>query len=113
MQKIGSLESMLPRIGKASGHFKIDAKKEPFGVLGKEKSAGPSSFSEYLQDAIGEVNQVQKQADTKASDVASGRSTNIHEAMLAASHAQLSFNLMVQVRNKALEAYQEVMRMPV
>ena len=41
------------------------------------------------------------------------KTENIHETMLALSHADLSFKLMVQVRNKALEAYQEVMRMQV
>ena len=53
-------------------------------------------------------------AKKKAStDLATGKKQNIHETMLAAAQAELNFNLMVQVRNKALEAYQEVMRMPV
>jgi flagellar hook-basal body complex protein FliE len=46
-------------------------------------------------------------------ELASGKTGNIHETMLAATQAELSFNLMVQVRNKALEAYNEIMRMPV
>ena len=52
-------------------------------------------------------------ADKAGMDLASGKQENIHEIMLKASHAELSFNFMVQIRNKVLEAYQEVMRMPV
>jgi flagellar hook-basal body complex protein FliE len=71
------------------------------------------SFLDHLKDNISEVNEMQKTADTMAIDLASGKSQNIHETMLAATQAELSFNLMVQVRNKILEAYQEVMRMQV
>ena len=71
------------------------------------------SFMEHLEAGIDNVNVVQKHADKKATDLATGKEENIHETMLAASHAELSFNLMVQIRNKALEAYQEVMRMPI
>lgn len=71
------------------------------------------SFVDLLKDGIKEVNESQKVADKKASDVATGRSGELHEAMLSASQAELTFNLMVQVRNKALEAYQDIMRMPV
>lgn len=71
------------------------------------------SFIEHLENGIDNVNQVQKHADQKATDLATGKSDNIHETMLATAHAELTFNLMVQIRNKALEAYQEIMRMPV
>ncbi|MCX6128598.1 MAG: flagellar hook-basal body complex protein FliE [Proteobacteria bacterium] len=78
-----------------------------------ENKEGKASFLDHLKGAVGEVNQSQIASDKKASDLASGKDTNIHETMLSASQAELSFNLMVQVRNKALEAYQEIMRMPV
>ena len=68
---------------------------------------------EFLEQGVDKVNSVQKTADQVTADVASGKSENIHEAMIALSHAELSFNFMVQVRNKALEAYQEIMRMQV
>lgn len=84
------------------------------------EAGGPSedqktktSFMDHLKGAVEEVNQSQLGVDKKAADLANGKDTNIHDTMLAASQAELSFNLMVQVRNKALEAYQEVMRMPV
>lgn len=73
---------------------------------------GPSFF-DHLSNSLSSVNTAQVKADKITSDVAAGKSTNIQEAMMSMTQAQLSFNLMVQVRNKALEAYQEVMRMPV
>lgn len=77
-----------------------------------EETTGPS-FMDHLEASIKQVNESQKMADKKATDLATGKETNIHETMLSASNAELTFNLMVQVRNKALEAYQEVMRMPI
>lgn len=79
----------------------------------EEDQGTKTSFIDHLKSAVDEVNQNQIGADKKATDLANGKDTNIHETMLAASQAELSFNLMVQVRNKALEAYQEIMRMPV
>ena len=76
-------------------------------------SQDQTSFFDHLQNTLSSVNTAQVSADKLATNVATGKSTNIQEAMMSMAQAQLSFNLMVQVRNKALEAYQEVMRMPV
>ena len=70
------------------------------------------SFAEHLEQTIKDVNQKSQKADRMSMEMATGRSENIHETMLAATQAELSFNLLVQLRNKALEAYTEVMRMP-
>jgi flagellar hook-basal body complex protein FliE len=77
------------------------------------KTTGKASFVDYLKDSIKDVNEIQKNADKAAVDLASGKNENIHETMLKAAQAELSFNFMVQIRNKVLEAYQEIMRMPV
>ena len=79
---------------------------------GASKEPG-MSFAEHLQQGIREVNNKSKVADKMAMELTTGKSGNIHETMLAATQAELSFNLMVQLRNKALEAYSEVMKMPV
>ena len=71
------------------------------------------TFAEHLKEGVQEVNDKHTMADKMAADLATGKSGNIAETMIAASQAELSFNLMVQVRNKALEAYNEIMRMPV
>ena len=72
-----------------------------------------SSFTDLLTNSLKAVNQEQKVADKMATDLSTGKSENIHETMLALSKAELSFNLVVQVRNKVLEAYQDIMRMQV
>lgn len=79
----------------------------------KDDDKNAKSFTEHLREGVVEVNQMQNNADKLATDLASGKSDNIQETMVASTQAELSFNLMVQIRNKILEAYQEVMRMQV
>lgn len=76
-------------------------------------SSQGSSFYEHLMDSVKDVNSLQLSADRMSSEMASGKKEALHETMLALTQAELSFNLLVQVRNKALEAYQDVMKMPV
>lgn len=77
-----------------------------------EESPG-QSFMDHLMSGVNEVNSMHLKADDMAVDLATGKNQNIHETMLAASQAELGFNFMVQIRNKVLEAYQEVMRMQI
>jgi flagellar hook-basal body complex protein FliE len=60
-----------------------------------------------------EVNSDQVQADVAIKDLVAGRTKNIHETMLQVQKAELSLKTMMQVRNKILEAYKEIMRMQV
>lgn len=83
------------------------------GLSISDKARQGTSFMDHLKDSIGDVNQMQKTADKMAMETASGKNENLHETMLAATQAEIGFNLMVQLRNRALEAYQEVMRMQV
>jgi flagellar hook-basal body complex protein FliE len=82
-------------------------------VPGNSEGGKLPSFLDHLKQGIADVNQGSKVADRLTGEVATGKDDNIHEAMLAMTQTELSFNFLVQVRNKALEAYQEVMRMPV
>lgn len=77
-----------------------------------EKNSG-ASFSDTLKDAIQSVNQLQKDSDVKTQNLATGKSENLHETMIAAEKADIALRLMVQVRNKIIDAYQEVMKMQV
>lgn len=80
---------------------------------GTSSSEGPKSFADTLKDAVNSVNEAQKIADVKAQEVATGKNHNIPEVMIAAEKADISLKLMVQVRNKIIEAYQEIMKMQV
>ena len=77
----------------------------------KDNSAkDPQAFGQILKDSIQRVQEVQKEADVAAKGLAAGETRNIHEAMIALEKADLSFRLMMQVKSKIVEAYQEVMR---
>ncbi len=77
-------------------------------------TAGGSDFAQVLQASIAEVNQTQQQADAMAANFAAGNNSgNLHEVMLALQKASLSFQEMVQVRNKLVSAYQDVMNMQI
>ena len=71
------------------------------------------SFSLVLKDAIGDINRLQVNADEAIANVQLDNTTGIHEAIVALEKADISFRAMMQVRNKIMEAYQEIMRMPV
>ena len=69
------------------------------------------SFGEMLNAAIQDVNGLQKEAEKKNIDLIAGRVEDISEVMIAAEKATISLQLTTQVRNKVVEAYQEIMRM--
>ncbi|MBI3534805.1 MAG: flagellar hook-basal body complex protein FliE [Deltaproteobacteria bacterium] len=71
------------------------------------------SFSELLKDSFEKVNEYQIQADRSVKELVAGRNKNIHETMLAVERADISLKLMMQVRNKLIDAYREIMRMQV
>ncbi|MGD2064741.1 MAG: flagellar hook-basal body complex protein FliE, partial [Nitrospirota bacterium] len=72
-----------------------------------------TSFSEVLKDSLSEVNDLQIQANDAAQALVSGRGVALHDVMIQMKEAQVSFELVLAVRNKVIEAYQEVMRMQV
>lgn len=80
--------------------------------------AGPAtaganlSFSAFLDRALASVEADQKQAAAAAVSLASGQAPDLAAVMLASEKATLSLQLAISVRNKVLEAYQEIMRMP-
>jgi len=85
------------------------------GAPGKSAAAreDENSFGTLLRDKIQEINQLKLDADDAIAKVEISDSGSIHEAMIALEKADISFRAMMQVRNRMLEAYQEVMRMQV
>jgi flagellar hook-basal body complex protein FliE len=67
----------------------------------------------FFSELVSKVNDIQVQSDKAIQGLASGENKNLHEVMIAVEKSSISFQFMSQVRNKALEAYQEVMRMQV
>ena len=71
------------------------------------------SFGKILSDTISQTNDMQLQGDAAVRQLNAGESKNLHEAMIAMEEADISLRFLVQVRNKAMDAYQEIMRMQV
>ena len=70
-------------------------------------------FEEMLKGYIGEVNKLQLKAEEMDQQFAAGTIENVHEVTIAAEKAALALDLTLQIRNKVVEAYQEIMRMPI
>lgn len=78
------------------------------GAAGGDGNLG---FGDLLKQALQEVNQASGQAEEEARNLMTGQSADMHSAMLAVQKADLSFQMMMAVRSKLIDAYREVMRM--
>ncbi|MFD1705878.1 flagellar hook-basal body complex protein FliE [Siminovitchia sediminis] len=78
-----------------------------------ENSQEKNDFGKYLKNAIEEVNQLQKQSDKAITMFAEGKKIDMHDVMIAGQKASVSMQATLEIRNKAVEAYQEIMRMQV
>ena len=82
--------------------------------LGQIDSRGPNEaggFTATLKETLDQINQLQAQADQKVAGLATGNAENIPSTMIAVERANVAFQLMVEVRNKIVQAYQEVSQM--
>ena len=85
----------------------------PPGLTREAKKTAPGGFGSILEGMIKDVHNLQTQANQQIAKVQTEESGSIHEVMIAMEKADISFRTMMQVRNKLLEAYQEVMRLQV
>ena len=83
------------------------------GASGGTGRGVETPFGTVLKQTLKDINDLQVQADQTIEKVEVDNSASIHEAMIALEKADISFRAMMQVRNKIIEAYQEVMRMQV
>lgn len=72
-----------------------------------------SKFGTWFSQQLGEVNGKLQRADVELQRLAAGESESLHQVMINLEEARLSFQLLMQVRNRALEAYQEIIRMQI
>ncbi len=96
--------------------MRIEQSWKPVGTpdefqLGKKPSSQEASFAEELKTAVGQVNALQNQAEEAMKSGALQGAENIHETMIALQEAEIGLKMLVRFRDKALEAYQEIMRM--
>ena len=89
------------------------AKLESTTLQPNAASSTSPSFANLLTDMVGDVSQKQTAANTAINGLLSGQNVPLHQAVIAMEEANVSFQLMLEVRNKLLDAYQEIMKMQV
>lgn len=82
----------------------------PFSSQEKPKAKG-LDFVDTLKEAIGSTNKLVKDSEQASLDLSSGKSPNIHEAMIAMQKADISLRLLVKMTNKIIEGYNELNRL--
>lgn len=101
--KIGQLLSLEPRLDGIGKRSIIDSKL----------TEAHSSFGETLHKAITDVNNLQNEAGRAVERMVGGEAVDLHEVMVAVEKAKTSFDLLMEIRNKTIDAYREIMRMQV
>ena len=81
-------------------------------VAAPSVSDGGTSFKDILSSAIGEVENSRSSASKSVEQFLSGDGEDLHSTILATQRAELEFQMFMQVRNKVVSAYQEIMKMP-
>ncbi len=88
-----------------------------FPDIGQTKNevqeTGKTSFGDVLKDSIKKVGEIEKEADQEVQKLATMESGDIHNTMMAIEKADISFQMMMQIRNKIISAYEEIMRIQV
>ena len=76
------------------------------------RAAPGGAFLDTLKETLNQVARLQSEAETQVAQVLAGNGEDLHSALVAVEKADLSFQLMMQVRNKIVQAYQDIARMP-
>ena len=91
----------------ASTSYYVDTEKQ------RNVNNGSSPFADYLKDALNDANKMIIESERLAEDYAAGRTDNMHQVLIAAEKADIALQFTMQVRNKILDAYNEIMRMQI
>ncbi|NLN77781.1 MAG: flagellar hook-basal body complex protein FliE [Armatimonadetes bacterium] len=108
--RINAINQTVAKAAASIRELDLKRPETPKAEAGGDVSA---SFAQSIKKAVDEVNGLQKQADNLAVNMASGDVEDVHKAMIAMQKAKLALDFSIQVRNKVIEAYQEIMRMQV
>jgi flagellar hook-basal body complex protein FliE len=82
-------------------------------LINKTLKETNASFGDTLNQAVEDVNALQNEAGKAVERMVTGEATDLHEVMIAVEKAKTSFDLLMEIRNKAMDAYREIMRMQV
>ncbi len=122
MEKInsqGNIQSMLQTLrsyqSQAAGGMDDDGNKVGSlnGLSGSKSTEGPSGFSDLVRQTVNKVNENQMNASKMASSYERGEGVPLTDVVLSMQKSSLSFEATLQVRNKVLKAYEDILNMPV
>jgi flagellar hook-basal body complex protein FliE len=99
--------------GERPGNVGKGGEVGPGVAQGPGAVSGPGSFRESLETAITDVNDSMLKADQAAKDLVTGKAKDLHDVMITMEKADVSLRTLTAVRNKVVDAYQEIMRMQV
>jgi flagellar hook-basal body complex protein FliE len=118
MSLIGSIGNLQnPILSRLQPSTRTDSPEGPVKLPGGISIPGtpqtqPGGFSQVFDQLVSSVDAKQTEAQTLTRDVLLGKNDQLHQSMIAMQEASVAFQLMVEVRNKVVESYQELMRMP-
>ncbi len=95
---IPKLQTLLPEVGSAQK---------------TSTDATPAPFSDFVKRSLNDVNRQLRDADQSVNDLATGKNQDIHNTMIAMQKAEVAFELVLQIRNKLISAYDEIRRMSI
>jgi flagellar hook-basal body complex protein FliE len=97
-----------------TGHTSSQIRNDQINAESMDRpNSDVKSFKDTLSDAVNKVNEISVDADVQMQKLATGETKNIPEVMIATEKAAVAFKLLTQVRNKIIDAYQEIMKMQV
>lgn len=82
-----------------------------YGLSGNKSVNGEITFSDFLKNELDKANDLIIQSDQLSEDFAAGKTDNIHQVLIAVEKADIALQLTLQIRNKLMDAYNEIMRM--
>ena len=102
-----AVNTPIPRTGDAGAVL-------PLRIPGQEKAGdGDGSFAGVLEKFVDDVNSLQNRASQSIEKLATGEISDVHQVMIAVEEANTAMEFMLEIRNRIVDAYQEIMRMPV
>jgi flagellar hook-basal body complex protein FliE len=84
---------------------------QSFPIAGGQQGMAAAPFADLMTDAVGQVNQLEAEAQSAVAGLMTGTGVDVHTAMIATEKANMAFELTLAVHNKAVQAYQSVMGM--
>jgi flagellar hook-basal body complex protein FliE len=109
----GGLIQFLPQAGQAKSVIPAAELQQVGDLMPATGASGASSFTDMLGKAVQEISSKQTAANDAINGLLGGQNVSLHQTMISMQEASVSFQLMVEVRNKLLDSYQEMMRMQI